>query len=313
MRIMKPKRLKQGDVIGICAPASPPPSEDKLNKGIRYLEQLGFRVKPGKNVYRRRGYLAGTDLERASDINQFFADPKVKAIFTVRGGYGSHRILPLLDFDLIKRNPKILVGYSDITALHFALLSKIGLVTFFGPMVAVEMADDLTKKTEVQFWDCLMSARSPHSIKGDPAQSSIFHRSGSATGRLLGGNLSLVTALVGTQFFPSIRDPIFILEEIDERPYRIDRMLQQIKLSGIFKKTKGVALADFRGGEPEKGKPSLTLRQIFRDTFQDYSFPIVSGFSIGHIKESLSFPIGTKVKMDGRKNSIEFLEAGVSK
>ena len=310
---MKPKRLKQGDVIGICAPASPPPSEDKLNKGIRYLEQLGFRVKPGKNVYRRRGYLAGTDLERASDINQFFADPKVKAIFTVRGGYGSHRILPLLDFDLIKRNPKILVGYSDITALHFALLSKIGLVTFSGPMVAVEMADDLTKKTEEQFWDCLMSARPPHSIKGDPAQSSIFHRSGSATGRLLGGNLSLVTALVGTQFFPSIRDPIFILEEIDERPYRIDRMLQQIKLSGIFKKTKGVALADFRCGEPEKGKPSLTLRQIFRDTFQDYSFPIVSGFSIGHIKESLSFPIGTKVKMDGRKNSIEFLEAGVSK
>ncbi len=310
---MKPKRLKQGDVIGICAPASPPASVEKLNKGIAYLERCGFRVEAGKNIFKKRGYLAGTDNQRADDLNKLFANPKVKAIFTIRGGYGSQRILPLLDYNLIKRNPKILVGYSDITALHFALLSKIGLVTFSGPMVAVEMADDLTKKTEEQFWDCLMSARPPHSIKGDPTQSSIFHRSGSATGQLLGGNLSLVTALVGTQFFPSIRDPIFILEEIDERPYRIDRMLQQMKLSGIFKKAKGVALADFRGCEPEKGKPSLTLQQIFRDIFQDYSFPIVSGFSIGHIKDSLSFPIGVKIKIDGGKNCIEFIEAGVTK
>jgi muramoyltetrapeptide carboxypeptidase len=313
MRIIKPKQLKRGDVIGICAPSSPSASENKLNKGIRYLEQLGFRVDLGKNVYHQRGYLAGTDLQRASDINQFFADPKIKAIFTVRGGYGSHRILPLLDYNIIKHNPKILVGYSDITALHFALFSKIGLVTFSGPMVAVEMANGMTKNTEEQFWDCLMSVKPPHSIKGCSTQSSILQRSGSATGRLLGGNLSLITGLVGTQFFPSIRDPIFIFEEIDESPYRIDRMLQQIKLSGILEKTKGIALADFSGCNPEKGKPSLTLRQIFRDTFQGYSFPIVSSLPIGHIKGSLSFPIGVNVKMDGRKNCIEILEAGVTK
>jgi len=159
----------------------------------------------------------------------------------------------------------------------------------------------------------LMSAKTPQSIKVNPNNSSLISRPGKATGRLIGGNLSMVTALIGTHFFPSLRDPIFILEEIDERPYRIDRMLQQIKLVGIFSRTKGVALGDFSGCDPEKGKPSLTLSQVFRDTFHKYPFPVISGIPYGHIIGSLSFPIGVRVKINGRKNCIEFLEAGVSK
>ena len=132
IRIIKPPRLHPGDVIGICAPASPPRKQDSIEHGIRYLESAGFRIKLGKHIFSRRGYLAGTDAQRASDMNAMFADKSVKAIFTVRGGYGSQRILPLLDYRLIRRNPKILVGYSDITALQCALLAKIGLVTFSG-------------------------------------------------------------------------------------------------------------------------------------------------------------------------------------
>jgi muramoyltetrapeptide carboxypeptidase len=313
MRTIKPRRIKHGDVIGVCAPASSPASTEKLNKGITYLERCGFRVELGKNVLKKYGYLAGSDSQRAADLNNFFADPKVKAIFTLRGGYGSHRILPLLDYNLIRRNPKILVGYSDITALHSALLAKTNLITFSGPMVAVEMAERLQDKTEERFWECLMSTKSPQSIKVNPDQSSIISRPGKAIGRLIGGNLSMVTALIGTHFFPSLRDPIFILEEIDERPYRIDRMLQQMKLVGTLNQTNGILLGGFGGCDPEKGKPSLTLSQVFKDTFHNYQFPVISGIPYGHIKDSLSFPIGARVKMDGRKNFIEFLEAGVSK
>ena len=155
MRIIKPQALRRGDIIGICAPASPPSSEDKITKGIAYLERLGYHVQLGRSVYHKHGYLAGSDSQRASDLNELFVNPKVKAIFTVRGGYGVHRILPLLNYNLIKRNPKILVGYSDISALQLALFTKTGLVTFSGPMVAVEMASGLKGETEEFFWRCL--------------------------------------------------------------------------------------------------------------------------------------------------------------
>ena len=313
MRIIKPKLLQCGDVIGICAPASPPASEEKLNKGIRYLEQLGFRVELGKHVNERRGYLAGTDKQRAADINQLFANPKVKAIFAVRGGYGSHRILPLLNYNLIKRNPKILVGYSDITALHLALMEKSKMVSFSGPMVAVEMSDGLNGKVEERFWEMLMSTHRPKIINGSSNSSISIKHKKISTGRLLGGNLSILTALIGTRFFPALNDPIYLLEEIDERPYRIDRMLQQIKLSDHIKQIKGIALGDFRGCDPDKKKPSLTLRQVFNDVFQDCNFPVITGFPFGHSGLSVSIPIGVKIKINGSKNIIKFLESGVSK
>jgi muramoyltetrapeptide carboxypeptidase len=311
MRTIKPRRIKHGDVIGVCAPASPPASTEKLNKGITYLERCGFRVELGKNVFKKDGYLAGSDVQRAADLNIFFANPKVKAIFTVRGGYGSHRILPLLDYNLIKRNPKILVGYSDITALHLALLAKTNLITFAGPMVAVEMSDGLTGEAEEQFWNCLTSPKPTVPIKGTNHNLSATKKNGITAGHLLGGNLSLVAALVGTPYFPSVNNQILILEEIDEKPYRIDRILTQMKLANVFKNTKGIVLGDFHNCEPKKGKPSLTLNQVFKDVFQGYQIPIIFGFPFGHLKDSLSFPIGVRVRLIGKKNKLEFLEAGV--
>ncbi|MBI1806850.1 MAG: LD-carboxypeptidase [Ignavibacteria bacterium] len=312
MRIIKPKRLRPGDTIGICAPSSPPTSATSIDKGIAYIESLGFRVEVGKNVFRKSGYLAGSDAQRAADLNALFANPKVHAIFTVRGGYGAHRILPHLDYSSIKRNPKIVLGYSDITAIHLALFSKVGLVSFSGPMVAVEMCEGLKGETEELFWRALMS-RNPMPPFRRKADKHIRLKNGRlATGRLLGGNLSLMAALVGTRFFPHITNPIYLLEETDERPYRIDRMLQQMNLGGLFQHVGGMALGVFTDCDPTKGKPSLSLRRVFQDTFQATRCPIVSGFQYGHIKNSLPFPIGIRVALDGRKGTLQFLESGLS-
>ncbi len=307
MQIIKPNQLRRGDIIGICAPASPPASDANLNRGIIYLEQLGFRIELGKNVLRKNGYLAGTDKQRAADLNSLFANPNVMAIFSVRGGYGSHRILPLLDYNLIKNNPKIFVGYSDITAIQLALFAKCGLVTFSGPMVAVEMAEGLENTTEERFWKMLTSKDKPNSIAGK-AKIPVAKRR-TATGKLIGGNLSIISSLVGTQYFPNTDNTIFILEDIDERPYRIDRMLMQLKLADVFMKMNGIVLGDFSRCRPEKGKPSLTIKKIFQETFSTFMFSVLSDIRYGHLKNSIPFPMGVYVKLDGKKNQLEFLES----
>ncbi len=313
MHFIKPKKLKHGDVIGICSPASPPQSEDKLNRGISYLERIGFRVELGKNVLKKYGYLAGSDKERAADLNNLFSNSKVKAIFTTRGGYGSQRILQILDYQTIRRNPKILVGYSDITALHLALLAKAGLITFSGPMVTVQMTNGLRGKEEEQFWDMLMSSKIPKPLQSASPFKNIFMRQGKALGRLIGGNLSVFTEIVGTQFFPNINKAVLIFEEVDERPYRVDRLLQHIRQSEIYKNINGIALGRFVSCKAEKKKPTLTLKHIFRETFGDSNIPIISGFRFGHIQNSECFPIGVQVYLDGNKKILKFLESGVTK
>jgi len=310
IRIIKPPRLRPGDTIGICAPASPPGSLSHLESGIRYLERLGFRVKPGPHIYRTRGYLAGSDAQRASDLNMMFSDKSVRAIFTVRGGYGSHRILPLLDFRTIRRHPKILVGYSDITALQFAFLARAGLVTFSGPFV-VELGKTLNAEMEERFWRSLMSARPPAPVREDRAKRLGRNRGGMHTGRLLSANLTLLSTLLGTPYVPLLHKPIYLLEDIGERPYRINRMLQQLKLAGVLDRSGGIAFGSFANCEPERGKPSLSLREIFHDLFDTFSMPVVSGIHYGHIRNSVSFPIGVRVRLDGTKGTITFLESGV--
>jgi muramoyltetrapeptide carboxypeptidase len=310
MKIVKPHSLRRGDVIGICAPASAPSTDDAIDKGIRYLEHLGYRIELGKNVYRRRGYLAGTDDQRASDVNTLFANPNIKAVFTVRGGYGSHRILPLLNYSTIKRNPKIFVGYSDITALQLAFFTKTGLITFSGPMVASEMSAGLRGNEEELFWRTLTSHKPLPPIDARRSFSTKHSsRKNRSVGRLLGGNLSLVAALVGTPYFRAMSKLILLLEEIDERPYRIDRLLQQIKLAGVLKKINGVVLGKFIGCEPQKGKSSLTLEQVLDETFSDFRYPVLSSIHYGHVKRSLTLPLGVRVQVDARSGRLSFLES----
>jgi muramoyltetrapeptide carboxypeptidase len=308
MRILKPRALRRNDVIGICAPASPPDAASKIERGIAYIERLGYRIEVGRNVFRRRGYLAGSDAQRAADLNELFANRHVKAIFTVRGGYGSHRILPYLDYPAIRRNPKLLVGYSDITALQLAIFANCGLVSLSGPMVASNMAGGLRGKAEEYFWQCLSSARPLPSIQlrtyGDKGSA----RHSAQTGRLLGGNLSIVHSLLGTRYLPT-RDPIILLlEEIEERPYRIDRMLNHLNLTGLLARSRGVVLGRFTDCRPEKGKPSLTLTQVFEDAFQDFTGPILSGLHYGHVGGSLAMPLGVRAAVDGQRGTLRFLE-----
>ncbi|MBI3363373.1 MAG: LD-carboxypeptidase [Ignavibacteriae bacterium] len=312
MRIIKPSALKRGDIIGICAPASAPDADDTLDKGIRYLERLGYRIVLGNNIHKKRGYLAGTDAQRASDLNDLFDDSRVKAIFTVRGGYGSHRILSLLNYMTIKRNPKILVGYSDITALQLAIFSKTALITFAGPMISSDMGKRFTGEAEEWFWQCMTSTKKLPPLSYEKNSLQQLGTKNVSSGILLGGNLSLVAALVGTPYFPPIQDIVFLLEEIDERPYRIDRLLQQIKLAGLIDRSKGIALGTFIGCTPAKGKSSLTLREVFHETFHDYSYPILSGFRHGHLKNPVTIPIGIRVRLNARRERMEFLEPALS-
>lgn len=309
MTIVKPKALKKGDTIGIVAPASPHSSNDKLNRGIRYLEQLGYKVVIGKHINDKLGYLAGTDKGRASDINNFFNDKKIKAIFCTRGGYGSHRILERIDYDIIKRNPKIFVGYSDITALQLAIFKKTELITFAGPMLISDLSKKLSVDSEEHFWKCLTYPKPFEVVNlfGSKTLKVLTHRK--VTGKILGGNLSVIAALAGTSYLPSFKNSILTLEDIEERPYRIDRMLQQLKLGGLLNELSGVLLGDFSTCVPEKDKPSLKLEEIFKSVFKN--IPIIMDIKFGHIRNSITIPYGIKVKLDTKKNEISFLENAV--
>ena len=312
MKTIKPRALRRGDVIGICSPASAPATDDALARGIRYLEGNGYRVELGKNVSLKRGYLAGTDTQRAADVNELFGNRKVKAIIAARGGYGSQRILPYLEYRLIRKHPKIFVGYSDLTALQLALLTRTGLLTFSGPMVASELSSGFRGNSEDWFWRCLTSAKRLPSIRTGKAGKPGRGNRTTGEGRLIGGNLSMIAASVGTPYFPDISPSLLLLEEIDERPYRVDRMLRQIRLAGILSKVKGIVLGGFTGCKPDPGKPSLTLQQIFDETFGESGCPVVRGLRYGHVKNFLTMPVGIRVRADAGRGRIVFLESAVS-
>lgn len=312
MSILKPPRLKKGDLIAVAAPASPPASHEKLYKGVRHLEQLGYAVVLGKHVEKKYGYLAGSDKDRANDVNSFFSNPRVKAIFLARGGYGSHRILPLLDYPTLRRNPKILVGYSDITALQLALFKKIGLVTFSGPMVATGFGNGFDGAAEEQFWRCLTSTKPLGVVRNPNRQKLKMMVSGVTVGRLLGGNLSLITALLGTPYCPAFDRCILALEEIEEPPYKIDRMLNHLKLVGVLSRGNGIVMGEFTDCKPlDRKKPSLTLSQVFHDVIVSSGIPAVHGLHYGHVKDPLTLPLGVKARLSAGRGLLEILEPAV--
>ena len=313
MTTNKPPRLKKGDTIGIVAPASAPSTTAKIETGIAYLEKMGYRVKPGKHVHEVSGYLAGSDSHRAEDINTMFADPDVKAIIAVRGGYGAPRILDLIDYDVIRKHPKIFVGYSDCTALHGAFLRHAGLVSFAGPMVAVDMFEGIDPFTEENFWRLLTDPSDHTVLRNPPGHEWQTIHGGICEGTLVGGNLSVFLSLWGSPYTPSLRDTVLLLEEIDEKTYRIDRMFAQLKHACVFQRINGLVLGSFTGCEPiEPDKPSLTLNQVFSDYLAPLSLPVVSNFAHGHTSPKLTIPIGLRVRLDTRRGDIELLESPVA-
>jgi muramoyltetrapeptide carboxypeptidase len=316
VNVLKPPRLKEHGVIGIVAPASAPSSDVKIDKGIRYLEKLGYRVKLGAHAKEVHGYLAGRDEERASDLNAMFADKEVKAIIAVRGGYGTPRLLEHIDYRLVKQNPKILVGYSDLTALQLGLFSRTKLLTFSGPMLAVEMFEKMDPFTEEFFWRLMTS---PHPIGPVPNLDNkplkvllSPPKQPRVTGRLLGGNLSMVRSIMGTMFQPDFRDHIFFFEEVGEEPYRIDRMLTQLRLAGILRSVKALLVGSLIDCVPaDRAKPSLSVDEVLDELTSDLRIPILSGLAYGHLPRKLTMPVGLTARVNSRLGTLEFLEGCV--
>lgn len=314
MAIVKPKKLKHGEVIGIISPASSPDDLTRINRGVTYLEKLGYRVEVGKNVGLKEGYLAGSDKQRLDDLHDMFRNKNVRAIFSVRGGYGSGRLLDKIDYNLIKKNPKIFVGYSDINALQSAFFTKTGLISFAGPMVAVDFHDEVSPFTEEIFWRTITSDKKIGKLHNPRNEKFFTLNKGRGVGRIIGGNLSLLTSLMGTEYFPKMKDAILLLEDIGEAPYRVDRMLNQLRLAKLFKQIKGVILGHFVDCvENDPSKASFTLNEVIIQYFpSQLKIPVLYNVKHGHIKDNITIPYGVKCTLNASLGFIEITENAVS-
>lgn len=312
MDLIKPGRLKKGDLIGIISPASTPDDLSRIEKGVKYLEKLGYNVEVGRNVGQNHGYLAGKDEARLEDLHYMFQKKEVKAVFSVRGGYGTPRLLDNIDYSIIKKNPKIFVGYSDITALQMAFLKKAGLVTFAGPMLAVDFWNDVSPFTEEMFWAMVTSKKKFGKVTNPNGEKFHVLRPGNAEGQLTGGNLSLVAALMGTGYLPSFKDTVLMIEEIGEPPYRIDRMFSQLKLSGVFKQISGIILGRFVDCyESDQFKKTLSLNDVIQDYFGNLDVPVIYNFKHGHIKDNITMAFGLNYRLNTSKCTVEVTENAV--
>lgn len=311
---IKPRALKRGDLIGLVAPSGSVRDDAQVDSAIAMLQRFGFRVREGNTCRSRYGYLAGSDEARATDINAFFADPAIDGIVCMKGGYGTPRILDRLDYDTITANPKVFIGYSDITGIHLAL-NRRGMVTFHGPMgISDVLLDDEDYSTAS--WLAALTSTKPLGLMANPATMPAPRTlvPGRATGELTGGNLSLVTALGGTPYALDARGKILFLEDIDERPYRVDRMLTQLRLAGVFEECAGVILGDWNNCVPEEGKASLSLEEVFMDVIAPSGKPLVMGLQAGHCSPTLSMPFGVQAVLDADASTpgLDIVEAATS-
>jgi muramoyltetrapeptide carboxypeptidase len=312
MNTLKPKRLRKGDTIGLVTPASPVADSARIERGVRYLETLGYRVEVGKNVGRVHGYLAGTDDERLDDLHGFFADKRIAAIIALRGGYGTPRLLDRLDYRMIGRHPKILAGFSDITGLQLAIWKRCGLVTFHGPMAAVEMTDAIDPFTEEMFWGVVSTAKKFGRVAFADSDRIATLSPGRGEGTLIGGNLSLFVSMLGTRYAPSLAASVLFLEEIAEEPYRVDRMLTQLRNAGAFTKSRAILTGQFVDCVPSNpSKPSLSVDDVLADCARQAEQPFLSNLPFGHVPHKMTLPVGIHVRVDTRVPSVDFLESAV--
>lgn len=304
--LLRPQRLLPGDWTALISPASPPKSLAFLRLGRRRLEQAGYQVKTGPHAGQRRGYLAGADRARAQDLLRALHDPAVKAVFCSRGGYGVSRLLEHLPLSDFKSQPKIIVGFSDITLLHLAC-QKAGLVSFWGPMPATSAG--LTPFSLAWLRRALESLRPMGRI---PLAGPVI-RPGRAEGRLTGGTLTLLAASLGTPYAVETKGRIVFLEDVGEEPYRVDRMLTHLLAAGRLRDAAGIALGRFAHCAPKDKslRPSLTLREIFADRLGRLGIPVVGGLAVGHIANQVTLPYGIKARLDAKRRSLEILEPAV--
>jgi muramoyltetrapeptide carboxypeptidase len=302
---LKPKALKPGDTVGLITPATYVSDPDRLLMARRTAEHFGLRPKMGRNVGKRAGYLGGTVEERLDDLHAMFRDPEVKGVFAIRGGYGSEHLLDRIDYDLIRRNPKVFLGYSDITALHLAIGKRTGLTTFHGPMMLARFSEYSQK----WFRKALFESE-PLGEVGNPPESNALRpshslrtvRPGKGRGPLVGGNLSLIATTMGTPYEIDTRGRILFIEDVEEQPYSIDRMLSQLRLSGKLQQAAGIVLGECAACRPRDFQPAFestfSYGEVVDNILAGLDVPVLAGLTIGHTDDQLTLPAGVMASLD---------------
>jgi muramoyltetrapeptide carboxypeptidase len=315
--LIKPPRLRRGDVVGLVAPGGYT-SDESIGKAVQHIEALGFRVKQGTYLRDVWGNYGGTVAARIADLHAMFRDPDVKAIWAIRGGSGCISLLRHLDYRLIRTHPKVLLGYSDITALHLAIHRHAGVVTFHGPVASSTPSDYATEHLLAVLMEPKASYTIPMSAENDrhaleePWYATRTVHGGVAEGPLIGGNLSLVSALAGTPYAADFTGGLLFLEEVNEEPYRIDRWMTQLDLAVGFDKAAGVMIGICENCGPQGDGPSLTLDETLDVHLQPLRVPAVTGYSFGHIRNQFTIPVGIRGRLDTEARTVTLLEAAVS-
>jgi muramoyltetrapeptide carboxypeptidase len=316
-RLLKPPRLKEGALVGLVAPGGV--VDDAIIQAcVRNLESLGFRVKPAANLRAAYGGYAGTAAQRLEDLHGMFRDREVGALWAARGGSGSAHLLPHFDYRLARAHPKILIGYSDLTALHLGILRHAGLVTFHGPVAWTSVSDFTTARMRAAIMEpqprTVLALSEEHLRKAETQPQFVprTYRAGVAEGRLVGGNLSVLCALLGTPHLPDTRGALLFIEEVGEAPYRIDRMLEQLRQAGVLARAAGIILGVFHNCEAKDRDASLTLAETLEHQLSKVDVPAVYGYSFGHVTHQYTLPVGVRARLDTEARTITLLEAAVA-
>ncbi len=300
--VVLPPRLKKGDTIALTAPAGAIFNAESIQKATVAFEAQGFRVMHGETLKQQFGYLAGTDEFRAAELNALFANKNVSAIIAMRGGWGCSRLFNHLDFNLIGQHPKIICGFSDITSLLLAIHKKTGLITFHGP-VGNSTLEGFTMEN---FLRLVKGGEALKMIQPAAEPLTVFSK-GNATGKLLGGNLTVWNSLIGTGYLPATTGSLLFFEETEEEPYQVDRLLTQLEITGTLSSAAGIIFGKCAKCEAEEPDKSFTLQEVFQQKFGTLNLPVASGFNFGHVRDKFTFPVGAKATFDTADSSITLL------
>jgi muramoyltetrapeptide carboxypeptidase len=312
-----PQHLQHGDTVALVAPASAPVDAGDIDLSLAVLRDMGFKVQLGRHIPKRHGFLAGQDRERAGDLMRAFTDRRVRGIFCVRGGYGTARLLPLLDYQIIRDHPKVFVGFSDMTSLHCAFLKKSGLLSFHGPMTASNLIKkDYPAFSRESLWRTITTPKTPGSILRGYRQKTVsIVRRGKVSGELVGGNLSVLCTVIGTPYQPVFHNRILFLEEVDEKPYAVDRLLTHLLNAGVLQQVAGVAVGICHGCVDPKASHAREYRQtvedVLRERLQSLKVPAVIGLPFGHVPHNATLPVGGRATLDADNGDLIITRAAV--
>ena len=294
---LKPRALRPGATVGLVAPSGPVDAM-AIKSAAEFIRSRGFHVTFADHILCSKGYLAGTDEERAADLNAMLGDPKIDAIFLAKGGFGSARLLNLIDYDAVRRDPKPLVGFSDATALQLALLNRCRLISFYGPLATIDFTHSRASFCFKALLSALNAERGWQLIPRPWPKTMKALSEGRTEGRLIGGCLSVLASLLGTPFMPNMDGAILFLEDVDEPPYRIDRYLTQLELAGALSSIAGVLLGAFTRCRPRRSRPSCSAHDVLAEKFVGRGYPVIAGLPFGHIARKITLPQGLRLKID---------------